>query len=265
MVLERFRVDDQVAIVTGAGRGIGAASAVALAEAGADVVVSARTREDLEAVAERIEGHGRRAEIVVADLDDTDSAERLVAAADALGSLGVVVNNVGGTMPRAFLDTSDGFLERAFHFNVTTAVSLTRAATPSLLADGGGSVVNITSSMGRLAGRGYLAYGTAKGALAHATRLLAADLAPRVRVNGIAVGSTATSALEVVAEDEDMRAELESRTPLQRLGEPDEIAATVLYLASAAGGYVTGRVIPVDGGIDVPNLDLGLPDLEPDQ
>jgi 7-alpha-hydroxysteroid dehydrogenase len=261
VISERFRLDGQVAVVTGAGRGIGAATAVALAEAGADVVVSSRTEEDLRAVAKRVEAAGRSAEVVAADLDDTDAAERLVAAAAALGPLGVVVNNVGGTMPRAFLDTSDGFLERAFHFNVTTAVALTRAATPSMLEAGGGSVVNISSVLGRVAGRGYLAYGTAKAALSHATRLLAADLAPRIRVNALAVGSVATSALEVVVEDEDLRSQVERRTPLGRLGEPEEVAAAVLFLASAAGGYVTGQVLPVDGGIQAPNLDLGLPDL----
>jgi 7-alpha-hydroxysteroid dehydrogenase len=261
VISERFRLDGQVAVITGAGRGIGAATAVALAEAGADVVISSRTEEDLRAVAKRVEATGRRAEVVTADLDDTGAAERLVGAATALGRLGVVVNNVGGTMPRAFLDTSDGFLERAFHFNVTTAVALTRAATPPMLEGGGGSVVNISSVLGRLAGRGYLAYGTAKAALSHATRLLAADLAPRIRVNALAVGSVATSALEIVVEDEELRAEVERRTPLRRLGEPEEVAAAVLFLASEAGGYVTGQVLPVDGGIEAPNLELGLPDL----
>jgi 7-alpha-hydroxysteroid dehydrogenase len=261
VILDRFRLDGQTAIITGAGRGIGAASAVALAEAGADVVISSRTEADLRAVAERVTATGRHAEVVVADLDDTDAASRLVEAATSLGGLGVVVNNVGGTLPRAFLETSDGFLERAFHFNVTTAVALTRAATPAMLERGGGSVVNISSVLGRLAGRGYLAYGTAKAALAHATRLLAADLAPRIRVNGLAVGSIATSALEMVVEDDDLRSHVEERTPLGRIGEPEEVAAAVVFLASPAGGYVTGRVLPVDGGIEAPNLDLGLPDL----
>src|SRR5690606_28031055 len=104
-------------------------------------------------------------------------------------------------MPAAFMDTEPRHLEKAFRFNVATAHALTRAAVPHLLEAGGGSVVNISSAVGRIAGRGYLAYGSAKAALAHYTRLAAFDLAPRVRVNAIAVGSVATSALDVVMTD----------------------------------------------------------------
>lgn len=262
MVLERFRLDGQVAVVTGAGRGIGAATALALAEAGADVVLSARTGAQLEQVARQVRDRGRRALVVPADLADLEAVAGLAAAADGeYGRLDVVVNNVGGTMPASFLDTTARDLESAFHFNVTTAHALTRAAVPLMLAGGGGSVVNMSSVLGRLAGRGFVAYGTAKAGLAHWTRLAARDLAPRIRVNAIAVGSVATSALEIVTSDEGLRTTMEQATPLRRIGDPDEIAATVLWLASRAGGYVTGKVVEVDGGLDTPNLDLGLPDL----
>jgi len=164
-------------------------------------------------------------------------------------------------MPREFLKTNTRALEDAFHFNVSTAHALTRAALPHLLASGEGSVVSISSVIGRVAGRGYVAYGTAKAALSHWTRLTAADLAPRVRVNAISVGSIATSALQIVVDDEGLRTAMEQGTPLRRIGEPDHIAATVLFLASPAGGYVTGKVFEVDGGLERPNLDLMLPDL----
>ncbi|MCU1587888.1 MAG: short-chain dehydrogenase [Frankiales bacterium] len=260
-MLERFRLDGQVAVVTGAGRGIGAASALALAEAGADVLISARTEDQLKDVAAQIEALGRKALIVPADLSDLDQAAGLAqAAVDGLGRLDVVVNNVGGSMPREFMRTNTKALEEAFHFNVSTAHALTRAALPHLLKQGG-SVVNISSVMGRVSGRGYVAYGTAKAALAHWTRLTAADLSPRVRVNAIAVGSVATSALEIVVQDEGLRTTMEQGTPLRRIGDPDEIAATVLFLASPAGGYITGKVIEVDGGLQAPNFDMGLPDL----
>ena len=115
--------------------------------------------------------------------------------------------------------------------------------------------------MGRVAGRGYLAYGTAKAALAHYTRLAAQDLSPSIRVNAIAVGSVMTSALDYVVSDEAMMTQMTSKTPLGRVGEAEDIAAAALYLASRAGGFVTGKVIEVDGGLQQPNLDLGLPDL----
>ena len=190
-ILDRFRVTDQVAVVTGAGRGIGAAAALALAEAGADVVIAARTADQLHEVAARIEATGRKAHVVTADLNDEAEIRGLAQAAQtAFGRLDIVVNNVGGTMPRTYLDTSVGFLERAFHWNVSTAHALTTSAVPIMLENGGGSVVNIASVVGKVAGRGYLAYGTAKGALIHYTELAAEDLAPRVRVNAVAVGST---------------------------------------------------------------------------
>lgn len=261
-ILERFRVDGQAAVVSGAGRGIGAACAVALAEAGADVVISARTEEQLKEVARRVEAAGRGSHLVVADLTDTDQMRGLAATAkDAFGRLDIVVNNVGGTMPRSYLDTSVGFLERAFHWNVSTAHALTTAAVPIMLEDGGGAVVNIASVVGKVAGRGYLAYGTAKGALIHYTELAAEDLAPRVRVNAIAVGSTATSALEVVMSNDELRTGIEDATPLRRLGRPEDIAAAVVYLVSPAGSYLTGAVLDVHGGLRQPNMKLPIPDL----
>jgi 7-alpha-hydroxysteroid dehydrogenase len=262
MVLERFDLSGRAAVVTGAGRGIGAASALALAEAGADVVISSRTADQLAGVAASIEALGRRAVVVTADLSDLDAVAGLAAAAqDAFGRLDVVVNNVGGTMPNAFLDTTPREMANAFSFNVLTAHALTRAAVPLMLANGGGSVVNISSAMGRFAGRGFVAYGTAKGALTHYTRLAATDLAPRIRVNAIAVGSIATSALEIVTTSEALLTAMEASTPLGRIGDVADIATVVLWLASPAGAYVTGKVIEVDGGIQTPNLELGLADL----
>ena len=263
MILDRFKVDRQVAVVTGAGRGIGAATAVALAQAGADVVLAARSRDQLEKVAAQVEEAGRRAVVVPANLMHLDAVAALADTAyEQLGRLDIVVNNVGGTIPNTLLDTDAAYLEEAFHFNVSTAHTLVRAAVPHMLKNDGGSVVNISSVVGRVSGRGYLAYGTAKAALAHYTRLAAKDLSPNIRVNAIAVGSVMTSALEFVASDDRTRGEMEAMTPLGRIGEAEDIAAAVLYLSSRAGGYLTGKVLEVDGGLEQPNLDLRLPDLE---
>jgi 7-alpha-hydroxysteroid dehydrogenase len=263
VILDKFRLDNQVAVVTGAGRGLGAAIALAFADVGADVVIASRTESELEAVAEKIRAAGRRAHIVTGDLAQPEvTAELAAKAVEAFGRLDIVVNNVGGTMPNGLLTTSTKDLKSAFTFNVATAHALTIAAVPLMLEhSGGGSIINITSTMGRVPGRGFAAYGTAKAALAHYTRLAALDLCPRIRVNAIAPGSIATSALDIVASNDDLRVPMEKATPLRRLGQPDEIAAAAVYLASAAGAYLTGKVLEVDGGITFPNLDLPIPDL----
>lgn len=262
MILDRFRLDGQVAVVTGAGRGLGAAIAVAFAEVGADVLISARTESELRAVAGQVEQAGARAHLVVADLARPEATAALAAAAvEAFGRLDIVVNNVGGSMPNTLLTTSVKDMRDAFAFNVLTAHALTVAAVPLMLEHGGGSIINITSTMGRTAGRGFAAYSTAKAALAQYTRLTALDLCPRIRVNGIAPGSILTSALDVVASNDALREPMEKATPLRRLGVTDDIAAAAVYLASPAASFLTGKIIEVDGGLNVPNLDLPIPDL----
>jgi len=257
-----MELSGQAAIVTGAGRGIGASIARTFADAGANIVLTARTKDQLDEVAAGVRAAGREALVIPADVNDNDVLEEIVARTVAeLGGIDVVVNNAGGTMPRPFLDTSPGFFERSFHFNVTTAFVLSKAATPHLLASGEGSIVNISSAIGRLRDRGFVAYGTAKAALSHMTRLTAADLAPKVRVNAIAVGSIATSALEVVLDNQEIHDEMVRRTPLKRLGVPDDIALCALYLASPAASFVTGKLLEIDGGLEEANLALGLPDL----
>jgi len=260
--LDAFRLDGKVAIVTGAGRGIGASIARTFADAGANIVLTARTKEQLDEVAADVRGFGREALVIPADVNENAVLEDIVARTMAeLGRIDIVVNNAGGTPPRPFLDTSPGYLERAFHFNTTTAFVLSKAAVPHMLEQGEGAIVNISSAIGRLRDRGFVAYGTAKAALSHMTRLTAADLAPKVRVNAIAVGSIATSALETVLDNPEIRDEMVRRTPLKRLGRPEDIALCALYLASPAGSFVTGKLFEVDGGLEEANLDLALPDL----
>lgn len=259
-VLSRFRLDGRVALLSGAGRGIGAASALALAEAGADVAVLARTARQIDAVAEQARALGRRALALPCDAMDSASVSQAVdRAANELGGIDIVVNVVGGSMPQPFATTTDAAYADAWERNVTTGLRLVRAALPHIT--GSGSVILISSAMGHLVGRGFVAYGAVKAAVEHSTRLLAADLSPRIRVNAVAPGAILTEALEVIASMPDVKAAMEKATPLRRLGEPDDIAAAVLFLASDASAYVTGQVLAVDGGLVRPNFELPIPDL----
>jgi 7-alpha-hydroxysteroid dehydrogenase len=263
MILDRFRLDGRVAIVTGAGRGIGAGIARAFAEVGADVAIGARTAAQLEEVATAVRAAGRRALVVPGDLRTREGMHALVERALAeLGRIDVVVNNAGGSMPGPFLKLTEKSFEQALRWNLTTAFNLTQLAVPHLLKAGGGSVINIASSAGRNPDRGFSAYGTAKAAMIAFTKNLAMELAPRIRVNAIAPGAIATSALDTVLGAPEIERRMIAGTPLRRLGTVEDIAAGAVYLASPAGSYVTGRVLDIDGGIRRSNLEMGLPDLE---
>ena len=254
-LLDRFKMDGRVAVVTGAGKGIGAAIAKAFAEAGADVVIGARTQSDLDTVAAAVEALGRRAVTVPTDVLDYAHLQGLADSTMAeFGRIDILVNNAGGFPPKPALQTSAKELDAAFRFNVTTAFEMSRICAP-LMADNGGNILNISSIAGHKPTPCFAAYGTAKGALSLLTQELAQEFAPRVRVNAIAVGSTKTDALNTVLTPE-VEQTMVDLTPMGRLGEVEDIALGALYLCSDAANYVTGEILGVNGGLERLNMQM---------
>ena len=252
-LLDRFRLDGKVALVTGAGRGIGRGIALAFAEMGADVVCAARTPAEIDATAEAARALGRRALAIPCDVTDAAQLETLARETIArLGHVDLLVNNAGGYPPMSALDTDGPSWEWCFRFNLTSAFLLTRACLPHMIERGGGAVLNISPAAGRIIRGGFVAYGTAKAALSFMTRQLAAEFAPKVRVNALAVGAVETSALRPFLTD-DIREKMEAMTPMRRLGTVDDIALAALWLCSPAGAWVTGKVVEVDGGTESTN------------
>ena len=246
-----------MAIITGAGKGIGAGIARTFAEAGAHVVLAARTGSDLERVAAVIEQLGRRALVVPTDVLKADQLQHLLEQTlQAFGRVDLLVNNAGGFPPKPASQTSLKEFEGAFRFNVGSAFELSRLCAPRMVESaGGGAILNISSVAGHYPAPCFAAYGTAKGALSFLTRELAQEYAPRVRVNAIAVGSTRTDALATVLTD-DIEKTMAEWTPMARLGEVEDVALGALYLCSPAASYVTGDILGVNGGMERLNMPM---------
>jgi 7-alpha-hydroxysteroid dehydrogenase len=243
-------LEGKVALVTGSGRGIGAGMAHAFAEAGAALALTARTSSEIESVAAEIRAAGGRAIAVQADLTDVAQLPGLIERTVAeLGSLDILVNNAGGAMSPAFLDTSIELIESMFHLIVAVPFELARLATPHMLGRPDACIINILSPGAFHAPRGNLAYYVSKAALAHMTRLMAADLGPRIRVNAITPGPTKTPALDKVFEQHpEMREAAMRATRMRRMGTPEDVGAAAVFLASSAASFITGALLPVNGG-----------------
>jgi len=249
-MLESLRLDGKVAIVTGASRGLGRAMALALAEAGADVGLAARSKADLEETARHVEGQGRRALVVPTDVSVFSAVEALVAeTVRNLGRLDIVVNNSGVAQvtPLAELEPVDW--QRIIDTNLTGVFNGCRAAAPHLMAQRSGKVINVASVFAEVGLAGYTAYAASKGGVIALTRALAVEWARfNIQVNALAPGWFVTPMNEQAFADHKIRERLLRDVPLRRTGRLEEIGPLAVYLASSASDFMTGQAIFLDGG-----------------
>jgi 7-alpha-hydroxysteroid dehydrogenase len=246
--LDLYSLNGQVAIVTAAGAGIGRATAELLASAGASVVVSDLKPESAEEVAEGIRQRGGETIGMACDVTDDAALEALVnAAVSKFGKLTLLVNNAGGGGPQPF-DMPMANFEWAYRINVYAAFRLCQLCVPHMQAAGGGAIVNISSMAGENTNKRMASYASSKAAVNHLTRNMAYDLGPLgIRVNAVAPGAIKTQALASVLTPE-IEAAMVRRTPLGRLGKPEDIAQGVHFLLSPAAAWISGQVLTVSGG-----------------
>jgi len=242
-----FRLDGKIALVTGAGRGIGRAIALALANAGAEVILNSRTPAELDAVADEIAGRGSRARVLPFDVTDSAAVRTAIG---GLSRLDILVNNAGVNRPQAFLEVDEATLDRMIALNIKAAFVVAQEATRLMAANRAGVVVNMSSQMGHVGSeRDRTVYVMTKHAVEGLTKAMAVELAPTgVRVVSIAPTFITTPLTEPFFANPEFRQWVGDRIPLGRIGTVEEVAHAVVFLASPAASLVTGSSLLVDGG-----------------
>jgi len=246
-----FDLTGRSALVTGAAGGIGSAVAQALADAGAAVLVTDLDKDAASAVADRISAGGGTADAAALDVSDRASADAAAAQAAALtdGVLHILINNAGVTAPAMFADISEDNFRRLIDIHLVGAFHCAQAALPFLPTDGTGRIINVTSSAGITGTLGQVNYSAAKAGIIGFTKSLARELARKnILVNALAP-LAATTMTETIRTNEKFAATMLARIPLRRWAQPEEIAGAFVFLASDAASYITGQVLPVDGGM----------------
>ena len=245
---QAFRLDSQVAVITGAGAGIGRAIATTFAAAGAAVVVSDLDYASAQTVAEEIHAAGGQASAVACDVTrETDLEQVVRTALTEYGRLTTLVSNAGGGGPKPF-DMPMADFRQAFDLNVFSLFRLAQLAAPAMQEAGGGAVLAISSMAGENKNERMASYGASKAAVNHLVRNIAFDLGPdNIRVNLIAPGATRTDALQSVLTDS-IEKQMLAHTPIKRLGEPADIANAALFLCAPAARWISGQILTVSGG-----------------
>ncbi|MEO2202720.1 SDR family oxidoreductase [Paenibacillus pabuli] len=254
MIGPTFHLEGQTALVTGAGRGIGKAIAIGLAESGCDVALVSRTRKEVEETAALIyEQTGRRAIALCADITSREQLEAAFSEVIAeLGRLDILVNNAGMNIRTPALEVTDEQWETIMQTNLKSAFMASQLAGQHMKEQGGGKIINISSVGGHTALRTGVVYGATKAALIHMTKVLALEWGKYgIRVNAVGPWYFRTPLTEKLLDDPQYLQEIVSRTPLQRVGELQEVVGPVVFLASEAAGYITGQTLLVDGGMSI--------------
>jgi len=250
MATEMFSLKGKIAIVTGGSRGFGKAIALGLADAGADVVVASRTQTDLDKVAEEIRSKGQRALAIAVDTSNLDSIKNLAAKTlEALGKIDILVNNAGQGSTVPFLKLAPEEWDRILTINLKGYFLCTQVIGASMFKAKSGRIINISSAMGS-SPMGFMAhYAASKGGIDAMTKSLAQEWATRgITVNAIAPSYFLTDMNKSASQDEATNKLIMSKTPMGRWGEVEELVGLVVYLASDASRYMTGAIIPLDGG-----------------
>lgn len=242
-----FRLDGRRALVTGAGRGLGLAFSAALAQAGAHVVLAARSRGEIEAAAERLRAEGRSAEALVLDVTDIAATR---AALDALPAFDVLVNNAGTNRPKPLTEITEDDYDAIDGLNLKAAIFVTQSVARQMIAEGRrGSIVNVSSQMGHVGGANRTLYCATKHGIEGFTKAAAIDLAPHgIRVNAIAPTFIETPMTRPFFEDAGFKASVLAKIKLGRIGRVEDVMGAVVYLAGDASALVTGTSLVVDGG-----------------